>query len=274
MLLQRIATALVLIPLVAAAVLYLPTNWLAVLLAFLVVLGGLEWARLAGLGTGGTKVLYLASIAAAMVGMLLLYRFSTGWVFPVVAVVAAGWIAVGALLIWHPSPMRLVAGQKVRLLTGMLVLVPAWGSLLAVHELFRVGPFLVLFVMVLIWIADSCAYFAGRRWGHTKLAPSISPGKTREGVYGALAGAVICGILLYLVRPETGPLIGVVAFAVGIALISVVGDLFESLIKRLAGIKDSGSLLPGHGGVMDRIDSLTAALPVFLFGLLLLEKVN
>lgn len=125
--------------------------------------------------------------------------------------------------------------------------------------------------MILIWTADSFAYFAGRRWGRVKLAPQISPGKTREGVYGALIGSALCGALLHWLRPETGSLSVLVLLSVTIALFSVVGDLFESLLKRQAGLKDSGTLLPGHGGVLDRIDSLTAAAPVFLFGLLLLE---
>jgi len=151
------------------------------------------------------------------------------------------------------------------------VLVPAWASLVVIHGVDPQGPRLLLFLMVLIWVADSFAYFAGRRWGRTKLAPVISPGKTREGVYGALAGAVLCGGGLVWLMPQGNPLL-LILFCLLIVLVSVVGDLFESLMKRQAGVKDSGSLLPGHGGMLDRIDSLTAAAPLFLLGLLLLGE--
>ncbi|MCB1760121.1 MAG: phosphatidate cytidylyltransferase, partial [Gammaproteobacteria bacterium] len=151
---------------------------------------------------------------------------------------------------------------------------PAWISLLILHARYQDGPYLLLFLMILIWVADSCAYFAGRRWGRVKLAPLISPGKTREGVYGAMVGAAICGVLLHQLRPQTGPLYLLVVLSVLVALISVIGDLFESVMKRQAGLKDSGALLPGHGGMLDRIDSLTAAAPLFLLGMLLLEAVG
>jgi len=153
----------------------------------------------------------------------------------------------------------------------VMVLFPPWFSLLAIHRLPEDGPLLVLFIMVLIWVADTGAYFSGRRFGRVKLAPHISPGKTREGVYGALLGAVLCGLLLYQLRPQTGALALLILFCLLLALVSVVGDLFESLLKRQAGLKDSGQLLPGHGGMLDRIDSLTAAAPVYLLGLLLLR---
>jgi phosphatidate cytidylyltransferase len=126
----------------------------------------------------------------------------------------------------------------------------------------------VLFLLVLIWIADSGAYFAGRRWGRRKLAPLVSPGKTREGAYGALAGGLLWGgvlAALYGVSvPQQG---GLVLLCLLTVVASIVGDLYESLSKRERGVKDSGSLLPGHGGILDRIDSLTAAAPVFALGL-------
>ncbi len=132
----------------------------------------------------------------------------------------------------------------------------------------------MLFLLVLIWIADSGAYFAGRRWGRVKLAPAVSPGKTREGVYGALAGAMLCALALAWMRPEIGAALVTIPLCLLTCLVSVAGDLFESLIKRQAGVKDSGTLLPGHGGVLDRIDSLTAAAPVFVFGLMWLEQLQ
>ncbi|MES9871768.1 MAG: phosphatidate cytidylyltransferase, partial [Candidatus Sedimenticola sp. 6PFRAG7] len=158
-------------------------------------------------------------------------------------------------------------------LLGVFVLVPAWAALVMIHGYGEKGPMLLLFSLTLTWVADSGAYFAGRRWGRVKLAPAISPGKTREGVYGALAGSVLWGLLLAWYAPELGPLPILVIFCLLVCVISVIGDLFESLLKRQAGIKDSGNLLPGHGGVLDRIDSMTAVAPVFAFGLLLLGGV-
>jgi phosphatidate cytidylyltransferase len=123
--------------------------------------------------------------------------------------------------------------------------------------------------MSLSWVADTGAYFSGRQWGRVKLSPNISPKKTREGVYGALVAVGLWSGLLIWLRPETGPVILIVLFCLAICLISVVGDLFESLLKRQAGVKDSGNILPGHGGILDRMDSLTAVAPAFMFGLLL-----
>jgi phosphatidate cytidylyltransferase len=151
--------------------------------------------------------------------------------------------------------------------SGLLVLIPAWAGLVWIHQLSR-GPYLVLFLLVLIWIADSGAYFAGRRWGRRKLAPLVSPGKTREGAYGALAGGLLWGGVLAALYGVSVPQQGCLVLLCLLTVVaSIVGDLYESLSKRERGVKDSGSLLPGHGGILDRIDSLTAAAPVFALGL-------
>jgi phosphatidate cytidylyltransferase len=140
-----------------------------------------------------------------------------------------------------------------------------------IHALDGIGPALLLFLMVLIWVVDSAAYFSGKRWGRVKLAPFISPGKTREGLYGALVGMVIFSLVLwYWGGMGRVGWFAILLLCMTTGLFSVVGDLFESLLKRQRGVKDSGHLLPGHGGVLDRIDSLTAASPIFLFGLMLL----
>lgn len=139
------------------------------------------------------------------------------------------------------------------------------------HSAFDNGPALVLFALTLSWVADTGAYFAGRQWGDRKLAPSISPKKTWAGVYGALAVTALWSLLLVWLRPETVTLPYALILCLLVCAVSVVGDLFESLLKREAGIKDSGNILPGHGGILDRIDSLTAVAPFFVFGLMLLE---
>jgi phosphatidate cytidylyltransferase len=159
-----------------------------------------------------------------------------------------------------------VAAPSVAWVTGWLVLLPTW---VAVLELRLIGPGLVLFAMGLVWAADSAAYFAGHRFGRHKLAPRVSPGKTWEGVAGALFAVALLAAVVAMVSPN--PLLAgrrvpaaiLVPVACVVVVVSVVGDLFESHMKRLAGVKDSSHLIPGHGGVLDRIDSQTAALPLF-----------
>jgi phosphatidate cytidylyltransferase len=140
-------------------------------------------------------------------------------------------------------------------------------AILALHQNGEEGPLLLLFLLVLIWVADSGAYFAGHRWGKRKLAPVISPGKSWEGVYGALVGASLCGAVLAWYQQDEAGALWLIPVSVVTVAISVVGDLFESILKRRMDMKDSGNLLPGHGGMLDRIDSLTAAAPVFALGL-------
>jgi phosphatidate cytidylyltransferase len=147
-------------------------------------------------------------------------------------------------------------------LLGWLVILPTWAALLA---LYRRDALLLLAAMALVWIADIAAYFCGRAFGRNKLAPTISPGKTREGAYGAVAAVLIYGFVLALRQwPDAGALrfAGLAAVLVALTVLSIMGDLFESLLKRQAGLKDSSNLLPGHGGVLDRIDSQTSTLPL------------
>jgi phosphatidate cytidylyltransferase len=168
--------------------------------------------------------------------------------------VAAGlfWVAIVPLWMWR----GVHAGQVTWIgASGFAVLVPAGLAMLAL------APLEVLLVLVLIWIADSAAYFAGRAWGRHKLAPAISPGKTWEGAAGGLVGALAYAIILGSFTQAVA-WAAFLAAAVALFMISIVGDLFESAVKRQAGVKDSGTLLPGHGGVLDRIDSTTAVLPL------------
>ena len=162
----------------------------------------------------------------------------------------------------------MLSGRVFKSLLGILLLVSAWAALLRLHARPETGPKLVLFLMILIWVADSGAYFAGRKWGTSKLAPAVSPGKTWEGVYGALIACTLFAVASALLLHTTGARItAFVAVCIVTILFSIVGDLQESLLKRQVGIKDSGRLIPGHGGILDRIDSLIAAGPVFLLGL-------
>jgi phosphatidate cytidylyltransferase len=259
-------TALILVPIVAAGVWFLPTPWLGMLLALAVIAATEEWARLAGLGSCGTHVGLLAAVVLGLVGMAWVLRSGHS---PVPLLVLAGlwwlWAAQRVVRIARIAPVQ---GPDRRVaVTAPLVLVPAWTGLVWLHAQVH-GPALVLFVLVLIWVADSAAYFSGRLWGRRKLAPVVSPGKTLEGVFGAMAGALVMGAgLAWASGAAPGPAAALLLLCLVTAAVSIVGDLYESLLKRTRGVKDSGSLLPGHGGLLDRIDSLTAAAPVFALGL-------
>ena len=272
MLLQRVLTALVLIPLVFGGVLYLPDIWFAVLFGLIVLAGAYEWARLSGFEEVSTRILFIGTIGGCLaVAYLWLLEPGALWI----AGIASCWWLWISLTIMSGRTNGIGSGSPIsRALLGLITLLPVWVSLIYLRQSNQDGPWLVLFLLTLIWVADSAAYFVGRRWGRIKLAPTISPGKSREGVYGAIAGSILWGGLLIVLRPEIANPILIVLLCIGVCLVSVVGDLFESLLKRRAGMKDSGAILPGHGGVLDRIDSLTAAAPVFLSGLSLLRWIG
>jgi phosphatidate cytidylyltransferase len=264
----RILTAVVLVPLVLAALFVLPpAGWGLASLAFIVI-ASMEWANLVGY-RGWTRLLYVGGTIA--IGLTLLAPsvtgFDRGWpdglVFAVCGVAALFWLF--AALPWLAYRWR-PASKPVLGITGWIVLIGAW---VAVVTLQARSPTLVLAAMAIVWIADTAAYFTGRKFGKKKLAPLVSPGKSWEGVYGGLAAVTVYALILVPLAASFGyegpisiitVLACVVAF-VAIAALSVVGDLYESLLKRQAGVKDSGTLLPGHGGVLDRIDALLSAMP-------------
>lgn len=267
MLLTRVLTALVLMPLMLAAIFLLPAPLFALVMAFMVVLGAWEWSDLVAFKRG--RLPYVLFVALAL---LALYRLPQALV-PMLWLSAAWWLLAFVLIRYYPRGLPLWQSRPVRALMGLLVLLPMWLALLQLraHDL---GPWLVLLLMLFVWSADIGAYFSGRRWGNAKLAPNVSPGKTWAGVIGAVVAALLLALLSgswfadqYQWNPASWLLWGV-----GTVLwvwVSVVGDLFESMLKRFRGIKDSSQLLPGHGGVLDRIDSLTAAAPLFLLWLAL-----
>lgn len=265
MLKYRVFTAIALAPLVVAGVWFLPGVVFATLAALVFLLAGWEWARLIGLHSRVSQAAYLGLMAALMLGLEL---GGPTRVAPVVAAVGVTWWML--VLAWLRGYGFGEHGGRaaflVKAAAGWLVLVPAWVLLSAMQEE-PAGPPWVLMLLAVVWAADISAYFAGRRFGRRRLAPRISPGKTWAGVAGAVAGALVVGLagglLLGLAPGHRGSLLGVIVATVAF---SVVGDLFESLIKRHAGEKDSSNLLPGHGGVFDRLDSLFAAIPVFYWG--------
>lgn len=266
MLRNRILTALVLAPVVIAGVLLAPNDVLAMAFAVVVLLGAREMGRLGGLQGLVPQWIYAGLVALLMVSAYLM-----------LAPQVAYWLEFAAALFWILISLWLLARrralsrvQAIRpgiLLLGALQLAVVWLSAIKLHAAGPNGPSLLLFVLLLIWTADSAAYFAGRAFGRHKLSPSVSPGKTWEGAAGGILGACLAGLLLWYGVLHAFDPFGLVLLCVVTACVSIGGDLWESLLKRQAGLKDSGALLPGHGGVLDRVDSLIAAIPVFSLGL-------
>jgi phosphatidate cytidylyltransferase len=268
MLKTRVLTAVVLIAAVLAALFLLPSRgWGFVGLA-IIALAAHEWARLIGLASAARIVFVGAVIAIGLVLLTGSAGFARGWPADLVlagcGVAAVFWIALAPPWVIGRWPARPRAAMVI---VGLVVLIGAW---MALVQLQARSPWLVLAAMAIVWIADSAAYFTGRKFGRHKLAPAVSPGKSWEGVYGGWVAVAIYAALLVPLADAAGfrpPVTALtvatwIVFVVALASVSVVGDLFESLIKRHAGAKDSGDLLPGHGGVLDRIDALLAAMPI------------
>jgi len=269
MLKTRILTAVVLVPLVLVALFGLGARgWGVVTLAVVVIAAG-EWSRLSRFGQAGS-LLFIAG--TLLVGASLLFAGASGfsveqgWPEPVVVSLCGA-----ATLFWlFVAPPWLYFGwrvdsQPVLALVGGLLLIATW---VAVVQVRTRASGLLLALMAIVWVADTAAYFTGRRFGRRKLAPSISPGKTWEGVYGAMLAVAAYALVLLLLAPAdlvhavtAGKAVAWIALALVLAALSIVGDLLESQMKRQRGVKDSGRLLPGHGGVLDRIDALIAAMP-------------
>ena len=264
---QRVTTALVLAPLAIAAVLFLPTPWLAAFVAALLLAGLWEWTRFAGLDDTLPRAGVLT--ANALMIAALVWGSGRGLVpLKLTALLGVLWWAVVPLWLAQPTfaSTDTQGARVLKLLAGSLCVLPAWCALGWLHAE-PLGPRWTLFAIALVWAADSGAYFVGSKFGKHKLAPAISPGKTWEGVVGGMATAMLFAVVaLKLLGLSWSALPALALLTAVTAGISVVGDLFESLMKRHAGMKDSGTIFPGHGGVMDRIDSLLAALPVFVVG--------
>ena len=255
----RILAALVMAPVVVALTLWLPTPAFAALLALVLVPALHEWSRL----SGHPRSIFLLALTALLLLMALL------WLNPGLG----SGLVVLAVVFWLVQVPGLLGGRGLDrrngwpdLVAGVGILLAAWAALVMLHRQPAIGPAVALGVMVMVWAADSFAYFCGRLFGRRMLAPAVSPNKTVEGVIGgALATMLAVAIAIALVEGLAGqmPVTAWMAAALVTALVSVAGDLYESRLKRNAGVKDSGSLIPGHGGVLDRIDGLLAAAPVF-----------
>lgn len=260
MLKTRVITALVLAAVMTVTVLCLPTPAVAWIIGLFCLGGAWEWAGLTRL-RGVARWVYLSAFALSMLAMAT-WGLDRDWTTNTIMAVAVCWWGVAALgLRIHPRriPLYLVGA------TGPLVLFPAWFLLAHLHGNVVQGPSLTLSVMLIVWAADVGGHFVGGNWGRIKLAPRLSPAKTWEGVIGGVVLATLFAFLAgWLLDLPAGPF---VAIGVAAALVSVVGDLTVSRLKRNISVKDSGWFLPGHGGILDRIDGLAAAAPIFFFGL-------
>lgn len=269
MLKQRLLTAAILVPLTVFCVLKVPTEVLALLLAVIILAGAWEWGGLLKLETLPRLVFAVFMLAGMLMAFFVLLN-QPQILSPLLAFASLLWLVLIVAVTAAQCRGHLVAGlSRVQYLPlGFLLFVLAWLSALYLHAIAGYGPSLLLYVMALVWLVDAAAYFSGRRWGKDKLASHISPGKTWQGFYGAL----IVGLLFALAGGwyfgySVSHYVIFVLLSLVVIVFSVFGDLFESWVKRRAGVKDSGHLLPGHGGALDRIDSLLAALPVMAFGL-------
>ncbi|WP_028670168.1 phosphatidate cytidylyltransferase [Saccharospirillum impatiens] len=265
MLITRVMTALVLAPLMLAGIYWLPETGFSAFIGAIVVLGAWEWTNLAGFQRLTTR-LGMAALTAAALGLLwwLQTRTAVTWL-QLTLWSLLWWLFALILVIRYPASQHWIHDRWVRLLMALPVLLPLWLGLNVLKG--QPNANLVLtWLMLLVWGADIGAYFAGKTFGNRKLAPSVSPGKTWAGVYGGMATSVVLSAVMALIfLPDLSALQWLLLLVISalVVAISVLGDLFESLLKRFRGIKDSSGLLPGHGGILDRIDSLCAATPMF-----------
>ena len=271
MLKQRVLTALLLLPLAMAAIFVLPAQWFPVLLAIILLGGSWEYRRLAGL-SGHASGYLLMFIQTAI--LALAYRYRGQWdngILMLMSISCAAWLLMFIRLpLYRPDAHPNSTYRVVSFFTAILSITTGWFAISWIRIQVE-GSWLILLLLLIVWAADTGAYFAGKNFGKRKLAPHISPGKTQAGLLGGLIAAPLMALLaanlmpLAYIEPVSLILLSLVT-----AGVSVGGDLMISLHKRTSGLKDSGKLLPGHGGILDRLDSLLAAAPFFALGLLVI----
>jgi phosphatidate cytidylyltransferase len=278
----RVITALVMLAVLVAATLWTTPFQFALFVSGVLLVGVMEWTRLMGLQGAFARGAYLLGFILIMFVLALAIglrpaaqTLSQPVVIGVTGLGLLFWLYAFTLVRSFPATQGQWATRSRTAVIGLLTLLPTWCALVQLKYLNQAG-YMVFAVIALVSIADIGAFFVGRAWGHSKLAPHVSPGKSWAGFWGGMTASVVLAILfLYPIHKYVHPVSVVssallIATATGVAVFSVLGDLFESMLKRSQGMKDSGTVLPGHGGILDRIDSLTAAAPVFVFFLLVL----
>ena len=265
MLRQRFFTAALLAPLFLAAVGLLPSPFVAILLGSIILLGARELSQMVKLTQ---QSLYLSLLALAMVAAY--HLIGSALLQSLQLIATLFWISITVWLIRRRQPLPPITGSRPRvLILGSLILLITWITLINIHQ--TAGPVWLLGLLVLIWSVDIGAYFTGRQWGTRRLSPHVSPGKTWAGAIGATTAAILYAIGFGVWQAV--PLITMILLCCIVTWLSIGGDLAESVLKRQADVKDSGTLLPGHGGILDRIDSVLAAAPAFALGMGLLESI-
>jgi len=257
MLKQRVLTAIVALSVLALVLFVAPAVIARIVIALLMLGAAWEWSGFIFSKENKRRFVYVLLIAI-LIAVIFSELPDAGLIDIVLKVALGWWLAALAWMFFFPTPIA----KPVAWICGVLVLVPAW---LALDFLYLQSPALLLFALLIVWVADIGAYFVGKGFGRVKLAPQISPGKTWEGALGGLCAVmVLAAIGAQVFEIDIAVLL---PFCLAVAMISIVGDLTESMFKRNAGVKDSGTLFPGHGGVLDRIDSVTAAAPLFALAL-------
>ncbi len=261
---QRIASAVVIAAILLGAVFFLPTSGLVAVLSIVLAAAAWEWSAFVAGPRSALRWVFLAATLA----MCAVVWFASASPGGLMACVVAGLVLWGLALLWLLlAPLSPSRGTV--FVAGVAAISIAWICLTRISLYQPRGHLWVLYALLVVWVADSGAYFVGRSWGSSRLAPRISPGKTWAGLWGGLLAAALLAVVVAIAFGL--PMVGMVALTLIVAGYSVIGDLTESLCKRFAGMKDSGTLIPGHGGVLDRFDSLLAAAPCLLFGLLIIQ---
>lgn len=265
MLKQRVITALILAPIAIAAIFLFPKLYFSLFSTVVLLIAAWEWSNIMRLEGALFRGTYVALVAVVM------------WLaYPMSTVMLCGlgvlwWLIALRWVVTYPDGVEQWGKFSVLGLMGILVIIPSWKAIIELQAIESNGPWILMYVMILVWGADTGAYFAGRKFGKTKLAPEVSPGKSIAGVVGGLVLTIALAILIGLnLDLSIGQWISFLFVSALTVLSSVLGDLLESMVKRFRGIKDASQILPGHGGVLDRLDSLTAALPVFATGYFLI----
>jgi phosphatidate cytidylyltransferase len=280
---SRLITAFILIPIVIVALFFLPMVGFALVTLAVCMLAAWEWGPLAGLTTRSQRV-WLSILCGLLLALMML---SIPAYHPYSSAPMINYALKGALVWWSAALVLVLLYPRsaafwrrscpLRLMFGILTIIPFFCGMLVLRQHhYSSNPFTgawwLLYVMLLVWGADSGAYLFGRAFGRHKLAPKVSPGKTWEGLVGGLVSSAVISWLFGRYAPLDALPVDLLVCSVVAVLASVLGDLTESMFKREAGIKDSGHLIPGHGGILDRIDSLTAAVPVFACLMLLIFR--